>query len=96
MLYEKRRPFFLLLCSTNVYVIGFNFLKILIKILFNHFNFSNQDISLPIKPPYLHVCNEINYVYLEGTVSQIFYSGPSFYFMSKIGKLFFFFFYLNL
>ena len=28
---------------------------------------------------------------LEGTVSQIFYLGPSFYFMTKNGKLFVFF-----
>ena len=26
------------------------------------------------------------HTYLEGTVSQIFYLGPSFYFMTKIGK----------
>ena len=27
-------------------------------------------------------------IHLEGTVSQIFYLGPSFYFMTKNGKLF--------
>ena len=91
MLYVKIKAIFSAIMYYNVYVIGFNFLKIIIKILFYHFYFSNQDISLTIKPPYLKVCNQINNVYLEGTMSQIFYLGPSFYFMSKIGKLLLFF-----
>ena len=33
-------------------------------------------------------CLHVLQTHLEGTVSQIFYLGPSFYFMTKIGKHF--------
>ena len=36
----------------------------------------------------LYFCILIDNIHLEGTVSQIFNLGPSFYFMSKNGKLF--------
>ena len=55
------------------------------QIVIFHFYFLNMDISLTIRPFELRfcVCNSNNP--LEGSVSQNFDLGPTFYFMSKNG-----------
>ena len=72
----------------NTKVIWFIFQKILIKNLFFHFYFLNPDFKLTIISTTLQLCSLLDNVYLEGTVSQIFYIGPSFYFLAKKGKHF--------
>ena len=57
-------------------------------ILFFHFYFLNQDFYFTIIPPTLLLCDRIGNILLEGTVSQNFNLGPSFYFMPKNEKLF--------
>ena len=37
---------------------------------------------------YFKLCDLVDNIHLEGTVSQNFYLGPSFYFMLKNGKLY--------
>ena len=58
------------------------------------FNFSNQDISLTIGPPYLLLCNPIDNIHLGVTVSQNLYLGCSLYFMLKKRETFYYFFHL--
>ena len=48
----------------------------------------NMDISVAIAATYLKFQNIVSDILMEGTVSQIFYIGPSFYFM-KCGNLVF-------
>ena len=51
----------------------------------------NSDISVTMYViEFFSVC--VPEVSFEGSVSQIFYIGPSYYFMSKIGQLFVIFF----
>ena len=71
--------------TTKKDMMRYRFLKIPIKILFFHFYFLNQDFLFTNRISTSRLCNLINNVYLEGTVSQIFDLGPSFYFMSKNG-----------
>ena len=69
-------------------VISFNFKKKLIKNQYFDFYFLNQDFLFTIMSPTLYFCILIDNIHSEGTVSQIFNLGPSFYFMSKNGKPF--------
>ena len=47
-----------------------------------------QDFVFTIMSSDLKLSELVDNIHLEGTVSQIFYLGPTFYFMSKNGKLF--------
>ena len=62
----------------NTDAIRFISKKILIKILFFHFYFLNQDFQIYHHVPNCFLCNPIDNIYLEGAVCQIFYLGPSF------------------
>ena len=53
--------------------------------LFFYFYFLNMDISLYNYSPIMQFCTDVDNTLLEGSVSQIFYLAPSFYFMSKNG-----------
>ena len=53
------------------------------KILIFHVIFSNKDISIIVADIILKFCMLVLYMRLEGSVSQIFYLGPSFYFMQS-------------
>ena len=55
------------------------------KPVFRLFFFLNMDISLRICIPDMKFCIVDHKVLLEGSVSQIFYLGLSFYFMLKNG-----------
>ena len=59
----------------------FDLKKNLNKNLFFHFNFLNINISLIMKLPVLKVYTDVKNTRMEGTVSQIFYLGLSFYFI---------------
>ena len=56
-----------------------------IKNIFFHFYFLNKDISLNIYDKNLKLLTGVKHIHMEGTVSQILYSGRSFYFISKNG-----------
>ena len=53
------------------------------KIQIFHVIFSNKDISIIFADIILKFCMLVLYILLEGSVSQIFYLGPSFYFMQS-------------
>ena len=53
------------------------------KILIFHVIFSNKDISIIVADIILKFCMSVLYILLEGKLSQIFYLGPSFYFMQS-------------
>ena len=53
------------------------------KILIFHVIFSNKDISITVADIILKFCILVLYILPEGSVSQIFYLGPSFYFMQS-------------
>ena len=53
------------------------------KILIFHVIFSNKDISIIVADIILKFCILVLYILLEGSVSQIFYLGPSFYLMQS-------------
>ena len=53
------------------------------KILIFHVIFSNKDISIIVADIILKFCMLVLYILLEGSVSQIFYLGPSFYVMQS-------------
>ena len=53
------------------------------KILIFHVNFLNNDISLTVADIILKLCMFVLHIRPEGSVSQIFYLGPSFYFMKS-------------
>ena len=59
----------------------------LIFIIFVHFYFSAKDISLNIQVKIMKFETDVENIHNEGTLSQIFYLGPSFYFIRKNGKL---------
>ena len=46
-------------------------------------HFLNMDISLHNQDKLLKCCLCVLYYHIEGTVSQIFYLGPTFYFMKS-------------
>ena len=48
-----------------------------------HVIFLNKDISIIVADIILKLCMSVLYILLEGSVSQIFYLGPSFYFMQS-------------
>ena len=48
------------------------------KILIYHVIFSNKDISIIVADIILKLCMLVLYILLEGSMSQIFYLGPSF------------------
>ena len=50
-----------------------------------------MDISVTNNSILIEFCPCVDNIYMEGTVSQNFDIGPSFYFMTKNGKLFAFF-----
>ena len=58
-------------------------MNLLILNLFLHFYFLNMDISLNIYTLVIEFYTDILNIPLEGTLSQIFYLGPGFYFMTK-------------
>ena len=68
--------------SNDIYgvLIGRELRKLFIKNLFFHFNFLNLDISLTIHTIHLRFSVCIHKVILQGSVSRIFDSGPSFYY----------------
>ena len=51
------------------------------KIQIFHVNFLNKDISIIIADIILKFCMAVLHVLPEGSVSQIFYLGPRFYFI---------------
>ena len=53
------------------------------KILIFHVIFSNKDISIIVADIILKFCILVLYILPEGKLSQIFYLGPSFYFMQS-------------
>ena len=61
------------------------FMKLLILNLFFHFYFLNMDISLNIYTLVIKFYTGVRNIPIEGSVSQIFYLGPGFYFMIKNG-----------
>ena len=61
------------------------FRKLLILNQFFDFYFLNMDIALGICLPSMKFCTVSHRILLEGSVSQIFYLGLSFYFMPKNG-----------
>ena len=56
--------------------------------LFFHFDFLIQDLSLNIGLTILKLDQAVYNIHLEGTVSQNVGIGPSFFIMSKNGKIF--------
>ena len=58
-------------------------MNLLILNLFFHFCFLNIDILLNIYTLVIRFYTDILNFPLEGTLSQIFYLGPGFYFMTK-------------
>ena len=56
--------------------------------LFFNFYFLIQDFSLNVTLIFSKLDMHIHNIHLEGTVSQIFYIGPCFIFMTKNGKNF--------
>ena len=62
--------------------------KIDFKTYFFHFYFSIQDFSLNIAFIILKVYQHVHNIHLEETVSQFLYTGLSFLFMLKNGKIF--------
>ena len=60
-------------------------MNLLILNLFFHFYFLNMDISLNIYTLVIRFYTCILNIPLERTLSQIFYLGPGFYFMTKNG-----------
>ena len=67
------------------------FRKLLILNQFSDFYFLNMDISLGICLLSMKFCTVSHRILLEGSVSQIFYLGLSFYFMPKKGNFLTFF-----
>ena len=53
------------------------------KILIFHVLFLNKDISIIVADIILKFCMLVLHILPEGSVSQIFYLGPSFYFMQS-------------
>ena len=53
------------------------------KIQFFHVIFLNNDISVTVADIILKFCMSVLHILPEGSVSQILYSGPSFYFMKS-------------
>ena len=53
------------------------------KILIFHVIFLNNDISITFADIILKFCMLVLHILPEGSVSQIFYLGPSFYFMQS-------------
>ena len=51
------------------------------NILNFHVIFLNKDISITVADIILKFCVSVLYVHPEGSISQIFYLGPKFYFM---------------
>ena len=52
-------------------------------ILIFHVIFLNNDISVTVADIILKFCMSVLHILPEGSVSQILYSGPSFYFMKS-------------
>ena len=61
------------------------FMNLLILNLFSHFYFLNMDISPNIYTLVIKFYTGALNILLEGSMSQIFYFGPGFYFMTKNG-----------
>ena len=53
------------------------------KILIFHVIFLNNDISITVADIILKFCMLVLHILPEGSMSQIFYLGPSFYFMQS-------------
>ena len=47
---------------------------------------TNQNLRISHLPSCPQLCNPVINIHVEGTMSQIFYIGLTFYFMSKNGK----------
>ena len=82
---QMKGYFFPLMCSVNADTIRLIHQNILIKILFFHFYFFNQDFFLTIFSITLLFGDLVDNVHLEGIVSQNFDLSPSFHFMTKNG-----------
>ena len=79
------RSYFSLSNDINYVVVTSILIKLLILNLFSHFYFLNMDISLNIQTLAIKFYTGVLNIPLEGSVSQIFYLGLSFYFMIKNG-----------
>ena len=77
------RSYFSLSNEINYVRITSVFMNLLILNLFFHFYFLNMDISLNIYTLVMKFYTGALNIPLEGSVSQIFYLGPGFYFMNK-------------
>ena len=75
VIYQMKACFFLSI-STNMMTCVIQ--KIYIKIPFFHFLFLNEFFSFTIISPTLELCNPIDNLHLERTMSQISHLGPSF------------------
>ena len=73
------------MCSVNAGTIRFIHQNILIKIVFFHFYFLNQDFFLTIIYITLLFGDLVDNVHLERIMSQKFDLSPSFHFMTKNG-----------
>ena len=63
-----------------------SFLDIVFKPIFFNFYFLKVDISVIASYQLPKFAPPVNIMRMEGSVSQIFQLGPSFYFMTKIGS----------
>ena len=77
------RQYFTLSDEINLAGSTSDFMKLLILSLFFHVYFLNMDISLNIYTLVITFYTGVLNIPLEGTMSQISYLGPSFYFMIK-------------
>ena len=81
----SERVYFSLFSEVYIILIGQHVRELGISVYFFHFYFLNNDISITIYAIEMNFSVCISNVLPEGSVSQIFYLGPSYYFMSKIG-----------
>ena len=75
----------------NRFKVNLDFKKLLAKKTFFHKYYLNMDIAVTNNSILIKFCPCVDNIYMEGMVSQNFDIGPSFYFMTKNGKLFHFF-----
>ena len=66
--------------------IRYIFRKIEIKILFFYFYFLKRDFSFTIMSSALRLIELVDNIHLEGTMSQIFDLGPTFFLCQKTGN----------
>ena len=77
----NKREYFSLSFDSSFIVIKFDLIFFKFKTDFFHFYFLNIDISFNIQVTEMKFCTGVNNIHIEGTVSQIFDIGLSFYFI---------------